>query len=98
MTAPRTGYVPHYRPMVLRKETKRRLRVLRNSMKERGLAEERRILTAIVDMMLDEMEMHPELRMDLERRIKAVILLDEKTASIPDDIKMEFGCHHSSHA
>lgn len=91
MTAhPRSSYEPHYRPLIVRKESKRRLRTLRNALGDSPAGEERRIMTAMIEMVMDLIVADPRNLAELERRIADVLALDVKTANMPDDIKAEF--------
>lgn len=72
-----------YKPVLVRIETKQRLRTFRRALAERDLNQERRLVTAAVETMLE----HPELRAEWLARVHDVVRADllsmAKEASAP---------------
>lgn len=73
------NYEPGYASVLVRNETKVALRRFRASLKDRDLAQERRIVTAILEMAFDDCQRNPEKAKRVEEAVKNVVLREITT-------------------
>lgn len=72
MRTPKDTTVPGYKAVLVREETKHRLKVFRESLVDKDLYQERRIVTAALEYFLSE----ADAREAVLARVKDVVLLD----------------------
>ena len=68
-----------YKPVLVREETKERLRSLRMSMTDRDVNLERRLATAAIEMVIDDAASDPKVLDRLEKTVRGVLARDWAT-------------------
>ena len=75
----RSNHEEGYKPVLVREETKERLRSLRMSMTDRDVNLERRLATAAIEMVIDDAESDPKILDRLEKAVRGVLARDWAT-------------------
>ena len=75
----RNNHEEGYRPVLVREETKERLRNLRMSMSDRDVNLERRLATAAIEMVIDDAASDPSILSRLEKIVRGVVARDWAT-------------------
>jgi hypothetical protein len=71
---------PGYKAVLVREETKQRLKNLRKMMPERDLCQERRLATAAMEIVLDQAEGNEKIRSQLIGKVREVVARDISAA------------------
>lgn len=72
-------YEEGYKAVLVREETKERLRDLRLSLSDRDLNLERRLATAAIEMVIDDATVDPSVKARLEKAVRGVVARDWTT-------------------
>ncbi len=79
-TVPASSYEEGYKAILVREERKSHLREVRASMSDRDLNQERRLATAALEMVLDDLEDNPRVLLRITDYVEQVVELDLNTS------------------
>lgn len=80
-----------YRAVLVREETKQRLREFRATLSDRDINQERRLATAAIELILDEATITPEIKALWRKRVNEVVRreLSESDAAEINDVRAD---------
>ena len=77
--AHRNNFEEGYKPVLVREETKEKLRALRMSMSDRDVNLERRLATAAIEIVIEDAATDPKVLNRLEKTVRGVLTRDWAT-------------------